>query len=296
MRYSEKKYNKKTSNPIQFIIFTVFIILTSPIRFFSEIAKKIIFMGEYGEKVFKVSIGVSGGSTLLLVIHDIFLYRGICLYGKVITVTSFFFCTVILIGLNVVYKKYKVNVNLTDTDEEDENIQSVEKKGKDKVVDSKPSIDLEEEEEDDKPLKPTSTKPIVDYRRSIEDIINNINNNSSSYATKELEDRDKEVTMTDFDHVVDNIPKEKIDPIFEIDKDIQIQKGLDILKEDKETNEVEDLEYDEILRKQKERFNEFFTKAKNIDKNLDNSIINSNKEIDDTLKSREDNSEYLDLF
>lgn len=295
MRYSEKKYNKKTNNPIQFIIFTVFIILTSPIRFFSEIAKKIIFMGDYGEKVFKISIGVSGSSTLLLLIHDIVFYRGVYLYGKVITVTSFFFCTIILIGLYLVYKKYKVNVDLSDKKENDA-ISLVKKDTTEKVVKKKSSIDLEEDEDDDKPLQPTSTEPITEYKRSIEDIIRSINNNSGSYATKELEDRDTEVTMTDFEHMVENIPKEKIDPVFEIDKDIQVQKGLDILGEDKETNEVEDLEYEEILRKQKERFNEFFTKAQSINKDLDNSVINSNKEIDDTLKSREDNSEYLDLF
>lgn len=295
MRYSEKKYNKKTNNPIQFIIFTVFIVLTSPIRFFSEIAKKIIFMGDYGEKVFKISIGVSGTSTLLLLIHDIVFYKGVFLYGKVITVTSFFFCTIMLIGLYLIYKKYKVNVDLSDKKEND-TISLVKKDTEEKVVKKKSSIDLEEDEDDDKPLQPTNTEPITEYKRSIEDIIRSINSTSGSYATKELEDRDTEVTMTDFEHMIENIPKEKIDPVFEIDKDIQVQKGLDILGEDKETNEVEDLEYEEILRKQKERFNEFFTKAQRIDKDLDNSVINSNKEIDDTLKSREDNSEYLDLF
>ena len=43
MRYSENKFDRKLNNPIQFLLFLIYLFVTSPFRLLSEIIKKLVF-------------------------------------------------------------------------------------------------------------------------------------------------------------------------------------------------------------------------------------------------------------
>lgn len=297
MRYSEKKYDKKSTNPIQFIVFTVFMFLTSPIRFFSEIAKKIVYMGDYGDKVFKISIGLSGVCTILVGLNDLRTYGGLMIGGKTITVSSMLFSTITLVVVYLVYKRCKIPVDLNKDVEV--KIDTEEKKEvKQKIEQEKPQeLDIEKELQDSAPKRsevPLDEDDVVLENKPMEAVMDAIRRNTEKTLSVELSNvnTDKEVNHTDYVSMIKELPREKIDSVFSLDRNSEVSKGIDILKEDRTTNVAEDLEFDEIKREKKRKIDDLFEK---INVSGSSEVSNSNKDIDDIIFNN-NSSSYMDLF
>ena len=299
MRYSEKKYDKKSTNPIQFIVFTVFMFLTSPIRFFSEIAKKIIYMGDYGDRVFKISIGLSGVCTILVGVNDLRVYGGLMIGGKTITVSSLLFSTITLVIVYLIYKRFKISVDL-DKDVEikvaaEENKEQENPKELD--IENPKELDIEKQLQDSAPKRsevPLDEDDVVLDNKPMEAVMDAIRRNTEKTLSVELSNinTDKEVNNTDYVNMIKELPKEKVDSVFSLDRNSEISKGIDILKDNRTTNVAEDLEFDEIKREKRRKIDDLFEKLNVSDSS---EVSNSNKDIDEIIFN-EDSSSYMDLF
>jgi hypothetical protein len=293
MRYSEKKYDKKSTNPIQFIVFTVFMFLTSPIRFFSEIAKKIIYMGDYGDRVFKISIGLSGICTILVGVNDLRVYGGLMIGGKTITVSSLLFSTIILLVVYLAYKRFKIPVDLN----KDVEVKIVTEEKKENEQEKPQELDIEKELQDSAPKRsevPLDEDDVVLENKPMEAVMDAIRRNTDKTLSVELSNinTDKEVNHTDYVSMIKELPKEKIDSVFSLDRNLEVSKGIDILKDNRTTNVAEDLEFDEIKREKRRKIDDLFEK---LNVNGSSEVSNSNKDIDDIILN-DDSSSYMDLF
>lgn len=293
MRYSEKKYDKKSTNPIQFIVFTVFMFLTSPIRFFSEIAKKIIYMGDYGDRVFKISIGLSGICTILVGVNDLRVYGVLMIGGKTITVSSLLFSTIILLVVYLAYKRFKIPVDLNKGVE----VKIVTEEKKENEQEKPQELDIEKELQDSAPKRsevPLDEDDVVLENKPMEAVMDAIRRNTNKTLSVELSNinTDKEVNHTDYVSMIKELPKEKIDSVFSLDRNLEVSKGIDILKDNRTTNVAEDLEFDEIKREKRRKIDDLFEK---LNVNGSSEVSNSNKDIDDIILN-DDSSSYMDLF
>lgn len=293
MRYSEKKYDKKSTNPIQFIVFTVFMFLTSPIRFFSEIAKKIIYMGDYGDRVFKISIGLSGICTILVGVNDLRAYGGLMIGGKTITVSSLLFSTIILLVVYLAYKRFKIPVDLN----KDVEVKIVTEEKKENEQEKPQELDIEKELQDSAPKRsevPLDEDDVVLENKPMEAVMDAIRRNTDKTLSVELSNvnTDKEVNHTDYVSMIKELPKEKIDSVFSLDRNSEVSKGIDILKDNRTTNVAEDLEFDEIKREKRRKIDDLFEK---LNVNGSSEVSNSDKDIDDIILN-DDSSSYMDLF
>lgn len=122
MRYSENKFDRKLNNPIQFLLFLIYLFVTSPFRLLSEIIKKLVFLGSYMYKVMLYSLILNTLLFICVFLTGIFSEEGLVLEGQILSisnlVTSFLLNVIAVIILN----KLNVDIDFSTIDNELPNI------------------------------------------------------------------------------------------------------------------------------------------------------------------------------
>lgn len=188
MRYSEKKYDFQIENPAQLIVMIAYTVVSAPFRLLSEIAKKVVFLGDSTKKFFMFSLFLNMLIIVITVLKDLFIDKRINLLTGRLSVGSLIVSVVISLALFILFMQFKEDVSVDDEYEE----VCTKTSPKENIAESDEMISLLDELDKIDSQEENST--LTEMLSSMDD--------SSSIGDREL------------DVVMDNLPKEKVDPIY----------------------------------------------------------------------------------
>lgn len=186
MRYSENKFDRKLNNPIQFLLFLIYLLVTSPFRLLSEIIKKLVFLGSYMYKVMLYSLILNTLLFLCIFLIGIFSEEGLVLEGQILSISNLVVSFLLNVITVIVLNKLNIDIDFSsidneipsiDTQDEKDCEEQIASKEKEKILkEVEKEITLEkdyfkseskDEEEDEELLK-------EDTKNRVDDIINNL--------------------------------------------------------------------------------------------------------------------------
>lgn len=177
MKYSESFKEGKVSNPIELLAFIVLTVVSAPIRMFSAIAKRILFLGEYGLKLILTCVGISISLLILELTYSLTVSKRLYIYGGTVSILSLVLTSVLYLGMYYLMSRSKFILELDELDDKVEKEDALDKI--EEIHGSSTKKDLES-------FLPQNTLDSDKDDDDIETLLEQLANNELDMSTEEL--------------------------------------------------------------------------------------------------------------
>lgn len=143
MKYSNKELKREVKTPVDSVVHIIVLIIYAPIRFLSEMGKKIIFLGEYGKICLLGTIILLTALLGINVLYGLLISKVVLVKSGYMSVFSFVVAIALAIGAYLLYCKFYYDIDFDELDviETDRTIDNIAKAHEDEP--SKPVVDSE---------------------------------------------------------------------------------------------------------------------------------------------------------
>lgn len=223
MKYSNKELKREVKTPVDSVVHIIVLIIYAPIRFLSEMGKKIIFLGEYGKICLLGTIILLTALLGINVLYGLIVSKVILFKSGYMSVFSFVVAIAVAIGAYLLYCRFYFDIDFDELD----------------VIETNRTIDeiAKAHEEDEQP------KTVVDSEGTIVDNPNEFQGDTfepeelprqTILPKKKNEGRtlaeifDSEFNIMDessIEEVLSTTPKTQIDPLYMHEKN----EGVDLM-------------------------------------------------------------------
>lgn len=128
MRYCDKDLDIEVNSPASQISYIIILVLFAPIRFFGEMGKRLLLLGEYTKMLLNLCLIMNACLIFLSVINSYCITKIFNIFHGTLNLVSLGVCFVFNVLLNV-YCRFSYNVNLDNLDnlEKEEKLSDIEK-------------------------------------------------------------------------------------------------------------------------------------------------------------------------